>query len=728
MRAKEFVSRNMLFFSIVRMMLLVLIPTIALGGYTYFQARKSMQHNAETGIQRQLNTAVAEIETHLDELYNILSIITNDRQVSSMDLSGTPTTAAEVRKLLDAKNTTNLAISVDPLIREAYIYTGEANIVCTEGIFPAEYYLTEYRRLEGYTLEDYQQMLGSYRRITYLPPTTLHEKSTNRYTEQSVLPVVKNCYINNRAAVVVFLLDVHGLLDTVTKYLHYDSVYCTIVTKTGVLAADEKPEDVAYHQSTYASTHNGWHYTVYIPRAAVMATSHPMLVQVILMVGAMLLLCLLFILMVSRYLFLPLDKLQTLVEGGAASSMTLARLEQQVTDTVKRGADTRSRMVRLVKHYVNEAIRSQSITEKNAEVLQDLLHEYFDFRAGDYQCMALRIVPGHARAEHSVREVFARYMSVCSVMYDEQTLLLVLEAGSVHARSILDTAMKELFTQMPEKIIGVAVDEETVSCRQLSQSLNTCLTLLQHMDEDGFEQELYSNDFDISNHYIYTHKDELTLVEALQRNEADRLHSLLDKILLENYEKCVSYPQVQQLFAQLRNTAYRYAQQEHIQCPPYVYRHTPLLSVMRSEIHDLYAMLLASRETPANSPHLLLANAADAYIQAHYAEDVYLDVIAQELNVSAKHLSKVYKQIRNINITDQITYVRVEHAKELLRDTTKSISTIMEESGFQSRATFLRSIKKFTDISPSIYRQMHAQHVSLDSYLFQLDDAPHDDE
>lgn len=84
-----------------------------------------------------------------------------------------------------------------------------------------------------------------------------------------------------------------------------------------------------------------------------------------------------------------------------------------------------------------------------------------------------------------------------------------------------------------------------------------------------------------------------------------------------------------------------------------------------------------------------------------------MDTIAQALNVSAKHLSKVYKQQRCINLTDQLVFIRVERAKELLRDTDRTITDIMSRTGFVSRATFLRSFKKYTDISPSVYRHLY---------------------
>ena len=65
MKALRSYVKSKLFRSIMRMVLLALIPTVALGGYAYFQAKQSAQWNAEQTVQRQLAYAAQAIDKRL---------------------------------------------------------------------------------------------------------------------------------------------------------------------------------------------------------------------------------------------------------------------------------------------------------------------------------------------------------------------------------------------------------------------------------------------------------------------------------------------------------------------------------------------------------------------------------------------------------------------------------------------------------------------------------------
>src|SRR5690606_7257200 len=69
-----------------------------------------------------------------------------------------------------------------------------------------------------------------------------------------------------------------------------------------------------------------------------------------------------------------------------------------------------------------------------------------------------------------------------------------------------------------------------------------------------------------------------------------------------------------------------------------------------------------------------IANQVSAYIEQHYAENIYLEHIAQELGFSAKYLSRMFKETVGITITDYIHQVRMKQAKELLANSDLKIT------------------------------------------------------
>ncbi len=87
-----------------------------------------------------------------------------------------------------------------------------------------------------------------------------------------------------------------------------------------------------------------------------------------------------------------------------------------------------------------------------------------------------------------------------------------------------------------------------------------------------------------------------------------------------------------------------------------------------------------------------------------------LEPLAEELEISAGHLSKLINTCSEYNFSDYINSLRVAQAKELLKDDDFDNYTIVAiglECGFNSRSTFYTAFKKFTDLTPSEYRKTH---------------------
>lgn len=723
MKALRSYVRSKLFRSIMRMVLLALIPTVALGGYACFQAQKSAQWNTEQTVQNQLAYAAQAIDKRLESLVHLYSILENDLELRAIDMDAAAD-AANSARMRNANTMLKQVISVNDFILEAFIFDGGSRVVASSGIFPSEYYLKDYCCLQDFSIEQWEALLGNCRMLTYLSPAALQIKQELRYSSHQVIPVAQSIYLDNGKALVVCFLSAQNMLEDVKKYIPFDTVRCTIIGPAGDIIAERVPQEGEYRCYTYVSAQNGWSYNVYIPLGEISGMTHPMVLQVLLTVLVILILGLLLAVTISRSLYQPINGIQSLLESEEQSSaVSLAQLEEQVARQLENSSTAQLQLNSLARSYAEEALLSQSLTEKKVALLQTIMTRHLGFHQGPYQCAAVRFARMSPDSEDVPRSIFSKFLPTCSIVYNEQTVLLVLETDTIHAQAVIEAAACELFRKLPGEISGVAIGCEIATCQDLYKSFNTSLTVLQHMDASQRDVLLFAENFDISNQYIYSHKDELALIEALQRNEEERLHHLLDRIFLVNYEKCVSYQQMQQLFEQLRNTAYRYAQQDHLPLPPHIYRRMPSLDAMREEVHQLYGSLLTSHANQPHSAHAALAEAADAYIEDHYGEDIYLDTIAAALHVSAKHLSKVYKQQRNMNLSDQIAFVRVEKAKDMLRSTDMTVTDIMSASGFVSRATFLRSFKKFTDISPSVYRQLNNAHASFEADDGEVDDV-----
>ena len=92
-------------------------------------------------------------------------------------------------------------------------------------------------------------------------------------------------------------------------------------------------------------------------------------------------------------------------------------------------------------------------------------------------------------------------------------------------------------------------------------------------------------------------------------------------------------------------------------------------------------------------------------IREHYMEDISLTSLSAKYNISLGHLSKMIKDNLQVNFSDYIASLRIQRAKELLRDDRLSIQEIAEIVGYNDYFYFTKVFKKVEGISPSKYRK-----------------------
>lgn len=103
--------------------------------------------------------------------------------------------------------------------------------------------------------------------------------------------------------------------------------------------------------------------------------------------------------------------------------------------------------------------------------------------------------------------------------------------------------------------------------------------------------------------------------------------------------------------------------------------------------------------------HRQLVNKIHAYIQQNLGNNVNLQTISDAVYLHAVYLSKIYKEITGMNLSDYILRVRMEEAKNLLENTSCKIYEITERIGYQSPQHFIRRFKQYYGVTPEIYRK-----------------------
>lgn len=92
------------------------------------------------------------------------------------------------------------------------------------------------------------------------------------------------------------------------------------------------------------------------------------------------------------------------------------------------------------------------------------------------------------------------------------------------------------------------------------------------------------------------------------------------------------------------------------------------------------------------------------YIAEHFAEEIRISELADICHISETHFRRVFEKTMNVSPAEYINMIRVQHACTLLKETSESIETIREKSGFPTASTFNRNFKKMVQMSPGQWR------------------------
>ena len=133
-----------------------------------------------------------------------------------------------------------------------------------------------------------------------------------------------------------------------------------------------------------------------------------------------------------------------------------------------------------------------------------------------------------------------------------------------------------------------------------------------------------------------------------------------------------------------------------------------------AEVYPLFEDLLAQiaqRIQTLNTTTNDYVREVKHYIFNHYGEELTLDILANNVHLTPKYLSDLFKREEQIGLTKYINQIRMEKAIELLTHSHHRVSEISQLVGFNSHSYFIRNFQKYTGQTPEKFRK--AQRMSI---------------
>lgn len=209
------------------------------------------------------------------------------------------------------------------------------------------------------------------------------------------------------------------------------------------------------------------------------------------------------------------------------------------------------------------------------------------------------------------------------------------------------------------------------------------------------------------------HYDRREMIGAVSTCDVKLIEAACEDILGAAKRQGISYPQAEALLKDVFQTAASLRHKLIPDRPLPVDTIDPMAVLILSPrvnttplISALLPYLPRPSQTRAEDGMEKIAQRIKAFIDENYQQELSLDILAEKLGLSAKYLSRVFKHMMEVNLSDYLAYVRVEKIKELLL-ADLSLDQIAERVGITNRTTFTRTFRKLEGITPSEWRRIH---------------------
>lgn len=129
-----------------------------------------------------------------------------------------------------------------------------------------------------------------------------------------------------------------------------------------------------------------------------------------------------------------------------------------------------------------------------------------------------------------------------------------------------------------------------------------------------------------------------------------------------------------------------------------------ILHYRNRAIEDLAGRVKETKEKQRSSGYV---KRCMDYVDKNFRYKIYLEDIAESLNISASYLSRLFHSETGEKLQDHISRIRVEKSLDLLLYSDMSLSEISEYVGFPNQSYYGKMFRKYMSTTPRTYRDLY---------------------
>lgn len=289
---------------------------------------------------------------------------------------------------------------------------------------------------------------------------------------------------------------------------------------------------------------------------------------------------------------------------------------------------------------------------------------------------------------------------------DEQHLIAIAQAVSEsmsrYAHCNVSIGISDIYTSVDK--LGLALEAAKMSLEKRYVLGKNCISTYKKTDMRANTETILSNENEQRFLQALEHEDEATMLSIIDGYcSAVQKNWYTDKqIIVER-----AYDIVFILLRVLRETGVRL--EDHILfegiSPKHKLASFEFFTGLSGFLHELVTecfILLNQYRMRETCPHAILQ--AREYIEENYMNNVSLSKLARHVGLSKSYFSSMFKKATGEGLANYIMRTRIEHGKQMLCSTSRTISEIANCTGFNSVYYFSNAFKGQCGMSPSEYR------------------------
>lgn len=327
---------------------------------------------------------------------------------------------------------------------------------------------------------------------------------------------------------------------------------------------------------------------------------------------------------------------------------------------------------------------------------------------------------------NTFEEVFSDSFKVMSIPLNLPGILfIIMHEDGPAAAELIDkkcSYLQDIVRNCFGFTVTIAVSSEGSGPMQLPQKLRECREALEHKFYLGSNTIIFHSDvrtfFKYDDHTMLNKLQKALLEGIKSGNEASVKHILDDIFSYANAVDAGGFDYIKNFYwntiSLINNIRLSVLSAETDKKPE-----TKLLGGLHGlmESSGSVAELNAALEEAAlsvtskinsynNRSIKLILRKAVEYLQAHYNEQVTLNEVAEHSYVSTYYISRMFKRELGKNFVDYLNEIRIEKAKELLKDIRYKTYEVAETVGIPDAHYFSRLFKKYVGVTPTEYRDI----------------------